>query len=144
MSATNKSDEQFFTEAGPQKTLAEWQSGIGSWAQSKGWWERFEQYGVAEPHSGSLIDGQARNHYIASKLALVTSEISEALEALREGHVKHYVMSGKPEGLEIELADAIIRILDLANALGLDMGRAVAVKMNYNAHRSYRHGGKAM
>lgn len=122
------------------ESLRQWQSEIGLWAKEKGWWDGFEYYGEA----AELHRKQARNHYIASKLALIHSEVSEALEALRDGHIKHWIMSGKPEGLEIELADTIIRILDLAEALGLDMGKAVATKMAYNIERSYRHGGKAM
>ena len=128
------------------ETLRQWQSEIGLWAKGKGWWEGFQVYGRAdlEPDQVLVSAPQARNHYIASKLALIHSEVSEALEALRDGHIKYWIMSGKPEGLEIELADTLIRILDLAEALGLDMGKAVAAKMAYNTERAYRHGGKAM
>lgn len=138
--------KQLIEEIGPTATFKGWQHIIGLWAKEKGWWEGFQAYGRAdlEPDQVLVSNPQARNHYIASKLALIHSEVSEALEALRDGHIRTWIMSGKPEGLEIELADTIIRILDLAEALGLDMGKAVATKMAYNTERAYRHGGKAM
>ncbi len=48
----------------------------------------------------------------------------------------------KPEGLAIELADAVIRIADLAEALGVDLGEAIIAKHRYNQTRPARHGGK--
>jgi len=81
---------------------------------------------------------------IGSMLALVHSELSEALEELRDGqrpgdvHYKHG--SQKPEGFGVELADAIIRILDLCGALHIDIERCVALKHAYNHTRERRHG----
>ena len=46
-------------------------------------------------------------------------------------------------GIEEELADAIIRICDLAQALRLDVGEALIAKMAYNRTRARMHGGKA-
>ena len=37
--------------------------------------------------------------------------------------------------VEVELADAVIRIADLAGALGLDLGGAIAEKLEYNRNR---------
>jgi len=51
---------------------------------------------------------------------------------------------GKPEGFESELADVIIRVLDLAEALGMDMGKTMAAKMKYNETREHKHGGRAL
>jgi hypothetical protein len=44
---------------------------------------------------------------------------------------------------EEELADIIIRAMDTAVALGVDIGRAIEIKSRYNESRAYRHGGKA-
>jgi hypothetical protein len=48
----------------------------------------------------------------------------------------------KPDGLVVEMADAIIRLCHLAGDLGLPLEEAVEMKMAYNQKRSYRHGGK--
>ena len=95
---------------------------------SKGWWENPD-----------------RN--IGELLALIHSEISEALEVYREqgndGLKKTWTENdGKPEGFTIELADAVIRIADLCGALGLELEEALETKMEYNRSRPQRHGGK--
>ena len=67
-------------------------------------------------------------------LALIHSEISEALEALRKNqmddHLPHRPMA------EVELADALIRILDFAGMKGYDLGGAVREKLDYNRTRN--------
>ena len=59
-------------------------------------------------------------------LALIHSEISEALD----DHLPHRPMA------EVELADALIRILDFAGMKGYDLGGAVREKLDYNRTRS--------
>ena len=49
---------------------------------------------------------------------------------------------GKPEGLAIELADAVIRIADMCGAYGIDLEAAIEEKMQYNKSRPYKHGKK--
>lgn len=80
-------------------------------------------------------------------LALVHSEVSEALEEWRNGHplnqiYKKFDSTTKPEGVPIELADVIIRVLDACAAWDIDIDFAVAIKMKYNKTRPQRHGGK--
>ena len=74
--------------------------------------------------SGSLV---------AQKLCLIHSEVSEAMEGHRKGlmddKLPHRTM------IEVELADAMIRILDLAGALGLDLGGAYVEKRAFNEVR---------
>lgn len=76
---------------------------------------------------------------------LMVSEISEALEEHRNGKRSDevYYIDGKPEGIPIELADCIIRILDYCGLEGIDIGEAIDIKHSYNINRSYRHGNKA-
>ena len=68
-----------------------------------------------------------------TKLCLIHSEISEALEGhrknLRDDKLTHR------SALEVELADAVIRIFDLAGAHELDIGGALFEKMEYNKTR---------
>lgn len=70
----------------------------------------------------------------AVKLMLTVSELSEAMEADRKGLMDDKL--SHRDGREVELADAIIRICDLAGAYGMDLGGAVAEKMEFNASRS--------
>ena len=77
--------------------------------------------------------------------ALIHSEVSEALEEYRNGRDLTEVYtgnSGKPEGIPIELADAIIRVLDYCGYAGIDIDAAITQKHEYNKCRPYRHGGK--
>lgn len=70
----------------------------------------------------------------AVKIALIHSELSEALEGLRKDTMDDHLPHRKT--LEVELADAVIRIFDYAGALGLDLGGAMAEKLAYNQQRA--------
>lgn len=67
------------------------------------------------------------------RIALCHSELSEALEGHRKGlmddKLKHRLMA------EVELADAVIRIFDLAGVMGYDLGAAIAEKVAFNLQR---------
>lgn len=71
---------------------------------------------------------------VATKLCLVHSEISEAMEGARKDLMDDKLPHRKM--VEVELADAMIRIMDLAGAMGLDLGAAVAEKLAYNTQRA--------
>jgi len=84
---------------------------------------------------------------IPTKLALIHSEVSEALEEFRcGGELRGFTLGidGKPEGFSIELADIIIRVADLAEHFGIDLTDAVRVKTTFNFTRPTRHGGKKL
>jgi hypothetical protein len=69
------------------------------------------------------------------------SELSEALEWARLGNPLDDKCPGYT-GLEAELADTIIRILDFAAARDLDVIGAMLVKAEFNKGRPHKHGGK--
>lgn len=81
---------------------------------------------------------------IPAKLALIHSEISEALEVYRkDGIPEAYLEKNMGEGsFEEELADAVIRIFDLCGLLNIQIGSYILKKHNYNKTRPHRHGGK--
>jgi NTP pyrophosphatase (non-canonical NTP hydrolase) len=71
---------------------------------------------------------------VAQKIALIHSEISEALEGDRKNSQDDKLPHRK--AIEVELADALIRIFDLAGFLDLDLEGAVSEKMAYNKTRA--------
>lgn len=81
---------------------------------------------------------------IGTSIALIHSELSEVLEEARAGNPNVYYNTGsdKPEGIAVELADAVIRIADLCGHLGVDLDRIISDKMDYNDTRPYKHGKK--
>lgn len=52
--------------------------------------------------------------------------------------------SKKPEGIAVEMADCIIRILDWCGKEGIDIDQIISMKHEYNKSRPYRHGGKVL
>lgn len=95
---------------------------------------------VTAAHSASVeagwysnFDGTPRERNVGEMLCLVHSEISEAMEGHRKGLMDDK-LPHRPM-IEVELADALIRIGDLAGHLNLDLGGAIIEKMAYNAAR---------
>lgn len=96
-------------------------------AKAHGWW-----------------DAELQN--IPEKIALMHSELSEALEEYRNHRALNEIYyaegSKKPEGFGIELADAMIRIMDTAEFCGINLRAAIETKMAYNKTRPHRHDDK--
>lgn len=79
--------------------------------------------------------------YLPTKLSLIISEIVEAIEADRTNktHDDHLPTHS---AIGCELADAVIRCMDLAGELGIDLGQYIVDKLAYNRGRPFRHGNK--
>lgn len=82
---------------------------------------------------------------VPERLCLIHSEVSEALEAYRDG-AEGLTLSdeGKPEGLASELADVVIRVLDMACYMGINIEQAIRLKIDYNRSRPFKHGRKVL
>ena len=72
-------------------------------------------------------------------MALIHSEISEALEAMRNDNPSSSKII-EYSSVEEELADAVIRIMDYAFGKDLDVAGAILAKIEYNQSREYMHG----
>ncbi len=103
--------------------------------------------------SRMLADHQRRKGWKArsfgEEIALFHSELSEALEEHRDGRRLDEVYFNpdkptKPEGIPIELADTVIRILAFCGAHDIDLEDAIDQKIAYNLTRPKRHGGKKL
>lgn len=105
-------------------------------AINKGWWDEEIVHESKCPHVVPKSIGE--------QFANFHAEISEAWEEYRKGKGMNevYYVGDKPEGVPIELADLIIRVLDTCDAYNIDIDSAIERKMDYNLTRSYRHGGK--
>lgn len=113
---------------------------IHKYAKEKGWWDK----------ERSALEIQM----------LIVSEVAEATEEVRAGRPDLYANSPtltsgmdtdikviaelglKPEGEQVELVDAMIRIMDYFGKKGWDLEKILELKQAYNQKRPYRHGGK--
>ena len=107
---------------------------------------------IQEAHDTAIEKGwwDLPDRNVPELLALIHSEVSEALEAYRDVGIEQLDKvwydnaNKKPEGVTIELADVLIRIADLCGEFNLDLEQALTEKMAYNKTRSYRHGNKVV
>ena len=106
-----------------EPTLRELQAQVGVWTIQKGWRD---------------------DRTVGDLLMLMVSELAEAMEEWRNWHEPNdwRVDHGKPEGIPVELADVVIRILSFCAKFDINLQQAVLDKMAFNETRPHRHGGK--
>lgn len=109
-----------------EKTIKAMQKAVHKNAIEHGWWEEEREFGTL--------------------IALCHSELSEALEESRNGYpINKIYTTGddrKLEGVPAELADVVIRIMDICERYGIDLQTVIQAKHAYNQTRPYKHGGK--
>lgn len=101
--------------------LRKLQDDVNQTARDKGWWDKPVNWG--------------------EQIALMHSELSEALEAYRVGNPPDDKIP-QFSGMEAEFADVIIRILNVAKQQNLDVIGAMVAKAEMNKTREHKHGGK--
>lgn len=97
-------------------------------SRRSGWWTDKDGADMTDP------EYMRKYNIVPLKLCLSHSELSEGLEGYRKNlnddHLPHRKM------IEVEIADAFIRLADLAGAMQLDLGGAIVEKLAYNAQRA--------
>lgn len=99
------------------------QARVFDWAKGKGWCDRKVE--------------------IPEQVALIHSEVSEALESWRNAEPVSWTDDkGKPQGVGPEYADIVIRVMHYCGLMGIDLATEIHRKMDYNDTRPFRHGQK--
>lgn len=161
-----------YSEEGIKRSLRRLQSRIGKANALKGFHDHGSQVRETverDYHEGTI---QALRDHRTSRVALIITEASELIDEIRDGRqIGEVYYSGgatcssgdkcvqgckkdewepvdvvgnprKPEGPLSELADVVIRSLDLADEEGLDLAGMIFLKLAYNATRPHKHGKK--
>jgi hypothetical protein len=81
----------------------------------------------------------------AQRLMLIVSEAAEAFEHLRNLRpgepIDQIIYDGlKPDGVPIEMADIVIRVMDFCETYNINLAKMMRIKMRYNESRPYKHG----
>jgi len=109
-------------------------------ARQKGWWDELDD--LHDDPSHNEHQEQRKKINVGEKIALIHSKLSEALEAYRQPFLLQDKHCPEFTNYAVELADAAIRIFDLAEAHGIPLGNAIIAKVRANQDRPYKHGGK--
>lgn len=137
------------------KSISELVEAAHANAVSKGWWDNPCSFGEAI----ALIHSEASEALEDYRNGLSPKDVFYEHNCSINGKFTSYdslasvypkrssglgLVSGKPCGIPSELADIVIRVMDVCGHYGIDLEKAIQEKMAYNATRSQRHGGKVL
>lgn len=107
-------------------------------AQKKGFWRDMNASLSALEAHGAYADTikATKDAFIAQKITLVHTELSEAIEAMRN----NMYGTEKKSTFEDEIGDAVMRLLDITAQMNIDIEAQIAWKMDYNLSRAQKHG----
>ena len=118
---------------------------INTGVRKKGFWDSMHNAISNKEVNGEVIEPKnkkaIKDAFISQKIGLIMSECGEALEAMRrfEYEANGYGI-GVKDSFADEIADTIIRLLDLCGELEIDIDAQMEWKMNYNKSREAKHG----
>ena len=135
--------------------LNEWSKEIHSVAVAHGWWEKEPSFGEIVALCHSELSEALEEHRNCRPMQYVVCGFTENDPCTKDCSHPNctHALNGiciinangdKPEGIAVEMADCLIRILDWCGYEGIDIEAIVALKNEYNKTRPYRHGGKVL
>ena len=102
---------------------------------ANGWWKTRDRVLMLGREEKAIV--------VIGALGLICSEVGEAMEAVRKHDPMTWADTKTKDTLACELSDIVIRTMDLAGSIGIDLGEAVRVGLERNKGRGHMHGGKA-
>jgi hypothetical protein len=139
------------------KNLNQWAQHCHKAAKENGWWNQREDMKLLAERFGGPHYLKHQSDLIRDQLTLLQiSELTESMEARRNGKYAgtDFVQLDDPnfkenfkekikDTWEDEIADTFIRLFDMVGAYEIDIEYFIRAKLQYNATRGEKHGGKA-
>lgn len=121
-------------------TLNELKDKIHTNAKDKGFWDQERNVGEALMLIVTELAEGLEAHRDSGRIKSVDKMVKKAMDEMKDEEFKEHFALMVKDSFEDEMADAIIRILDLCGGLDIDIDWHIASKMRYNATRSRLHG----
>lgn len=121
-------------------------------AAAHGWWDEERSFGdiIALCHS-ELSEALEEYRNSMPNLYMICREDRKPCGGIEcdhweslDGSCKYNCLDEKPEGIAVEMADCIIRILDWCGKENIDIDGIIQLKHEFNKNRPWKHGGKAL